>query len=126
MKNKYSPKGKKYLFICKHNFTRSKYGAEFFRGFLKGKGVKAKVESAGLGFSSFFLGRKLNPKILKNSDVVFVMESWMKYKIVSKFNFDSKKIFVLNIKDVYGIFRCKSLLDLDSRFRKIDWKKYIN
>jgi protein-tyrosine-phosphatase len=59
---------KKYLFICQHNFTRSRYTEEFFRGFLKGKKKEGKVYSAGLGFSSIFLGRRLNRRLYERSD----------------------------------------------------------
>lgn len=116
---------KKYVFICEHNFTRSKYGAEFFNGFLEGKNKKAKVESAGLGFLSIFLGRRINKKILSGSDFVFVMERWMKNYLVEKFNFNSSKIVVLGIKDEYGFLRSKNILDLDKKLKQINWSRYL-
>ena len=90
---------KRYIFICKHNFTRSKFGAEFFRGYLLAKNKESKVISRGLGFLSYFIGRKLRKKDLKDANFVFVMERYMKDKLFEKFNFDKNKIIVLNIKD---------------------------
>lgn len=116
---------KKYLFVCKHNFTRSKFGAEFFRGYLLAKNKEVKVISRGLGFSSYFFGRKLRRKDLKDTDFIFVMENYMKDKIFEKFNFDKKKIIVLNIKDEYGFGKIKNIEDLDKKFKKINWKKYL-
>ena len=115
----------KYIFICKHNFTRSKFGAEFFRGYLRGKKIKGKVYSAGIGFGSIFLGKRINKKYLIGTDYIFVMEKYMKDHIIKKFNFDSKKIIVLNILDDYGLFEKKSIRDLDKKFRKINWNKYL-
>ncbi|MBT3690884.1 hypothetical protein HOD29_01245 [archaeon] len=115
----------KYLFICQHNFTRSKFGASFFRGFLEGKGIKAKVGSAGIGFVSYFLGRRVNRKIIQRVDWIFVMEGYMKDYFVENFGVDSKKIVVLNIKDEYGFFKRKSIKSLNEIFGKINWEKYL-
>ena len=52
---------KNYLFICQHNFIRSRYGAEFFRGFLKGKKREGKVYSAGLGLIAMILDSPAYP-----------------------------------------------------------------
>jgi len=116
---------KNYLFVCQHNFTRSKYGAEFFRGYLKGKKKQGKVYSAGLGGISIFVGRKVNKKLLKKMDWVFVMEKYMKDYLVRKFGLDKNKIVVLNIEDNYGFLRRKTVDDLDTVFEKIDWKKFL-
>ncbi len=115
------------LFVCKHNFTRSKYSAEFFRGYLEGKklGKKIKIYSAGIGFTSIFLGKRLNHKLISKIDFIFVMEKYMKNLIVKKFDFDKNKIIVLNIKDKYGFLRRNTIEDLDKILRKIDWGKYI-
>lgn len=116
---------KDYLFICQHNFTRSKFGAEFFRGYLKGKKIKSKVKSAGIGFGSYFLGRKVNKRILKNKFWVFVMESYMKDFLIKKFNVNKNKIVVLNIEDDYGFFHKRTIEELDKEFKKINWEKYL-
>jgi predicted protein tyrosine phosphatase len=116
---------KKYLFVCQHNFTRSKFGAEFFRGYLKGKGIKSKVKSAGIGPSSYILGRRINKRILKNKDWIFVREVWMKKYLVKNFKIDKNKIVVLNIEDKYGFLRKKNIDELDKKFKKIDWSKYL-
>lgn len=116
---------KKYLFICQHNFTRSKYGAEFFRGYLKGKKKKGEVSSAGIGFVSYFTGRRVNKKILKENDVIFVMEKYMEDYLVKEFKTDKNKIIVLGIKDNYGYFEKGSFDDLDKVFQRINWEKFI-
>lgn len=116
---------KNYLFICQHNFTRSKYGAEFFRGYLKALNKNGKVYSAGLGFISNFIGKRVNRKILKKSDKIFVMENYMKNYLMEKFSVEKNKIIVLNIEDVYGFMRRKSLGELDKVFNKINWEKFL-
>jgi predicted protein tyrosine phosphatase len=116
---------KNYLFVCKHNFTRSKYAAEFFRGFLDGEKKKGNVYSVGTGFISHFLGKRVNKKILSKMDLVFVMEKYMKDLIVKNFEFDKNKIVVLNIKDNYGYFSRKGFKDLDKIFKRIKWNTYL-
>ena len=116
---------KRYLFVCQHNFTRSKYGAEFFRGYLIGKKVNAKVKSAGIGFSSYFFGKRISKRILRIIDWVFVMEKDMKNYLIEKFNFDKKKIVILNIEDKYGFLRIKNIEELDKKFRKVNWGDYL-
>lgn len=116
---------RKYLFVCQHNFTRSKYGAEFLSGFFKGKKIYAKIDSAGIGISSYFLGKRISKKILKNVNIVFVMEGYMKTYIIDKFCFDKSKIIVLNIKDDYGFLKRKSIKELNKILMKINWEKYL-
>lgn len=116
---------RKYLFICQHNFTRSKYCAEFLSGFLDGRNISAQIDSAGLGIASYFLGKRINSKLLKDADIVFVMENYMKDYLLSQFNFDRKKIVVLNIKDDYGFLKRESINELDKLLRRIKWKKYL-
>ena len=116
---------KHYLFVCKHNFTRSKYCAVFFKGYLKGKGIRAKVFSAGTSFSSYFLGKRLNKKFVKKFDLFFVMECWMKEEIIKKFGVCSNKIVILGIKDIYGFLRKKSIDDLDKLLGSFNWEKYL-
>jgi len=118
-------KTKKYLFVCEHNFTRSRHGAEFFEGYLDGKGINARVDSAGIDFISFFIGKRVNKRILRNVDRIFVMEEYMKKYIINKSGFDGRKIVVLGIKDIYGMFGKKNIEKLDEIFKKIDWKKYL-
>lgn len=118
-------KMKKYLFICQHNFTRSKYSAEFFRGFLKGRKIEGKIYSAGLGIISIFLGRRINQKLIKKIDWFFVMEDYMKSYLIKKFNIDKKKIVVLNIKDIYGFFRRKTISDLSKLLEKKNLGRYL-
>jgi predicted protein tyrosine phosphatase len=116
---------KKYLFICQHNFIRSKYGAEFFRGILKGENKEGKVYSAGLGFISIFLGRRVSKRILHRVDWIFVMEKYMKDELIRKYKIDGKNIIVLNIKDIYGPGKSKDVDDLDKLLENKDFIKYI-
>ncbi|MDA3836494.1 MAG: hypothetical protein PF542_02625 [Nanoarchaeota archaeon] len=116
---------KKYIFVCQHNFTRSRFGAEFMRGYLKGLGRKATVISRGVGVSSAFLGRRISRKDLNGVTCVFVMEEYMKKDIVDKFDFDSKKVVVLNIPDDYAFFKKKKIVELDRIFQKMEWEKYL-
>lgn len=116
---------KKYIFICQHNFTRSKYAAEFFRGFLKGKKKRGKVYSAGLGLSSLILGRRVKKKLLEKMDFIFVMEKYMKDYLVDKYNLCSEKIIVLNIKDIYGPFKLKNIDDLDKLLENKIFERYL-
>jgi len=115
---------KSYLFVCQHNFTRSKFGADFFRGYLRGKGIAAKVRSAGVGFISNFLGNRVDKKV-KGFDYIFVMEDYMKEYLINKFNVNKTRITVLGIKDEYGLFRKKSMDSLEKFFEKIKWEKYL-
>ena len=118
---------KKYLFVCRHNFTRSRYGAEYFLGFLKARGIDARVISAGVGWTSIFFGHRVTKKRLRGVDKIFVMEKYMKDWIFKRFDFDKKNIIVLNIPDEYGIFGFMryTIEDLNKRFGKVNWKRYI-
>jgi predicted protein tyrosine phosphatase len=116
---------KKYLFICQHNFIRSRYGAEFFRGFLKGENKEGKVYSAGLGWSSLFFGRRVSKRLLGKMNWIFVMENYMKEKLIRKFKIDEKKIVVLNIKDIYGPGKSKDVDDLDKLLENKNFERYL-
>ena len=116
---------KKYIFICQHNFIRSRYGAEFFRGFLKGENKEGKVYSAGLGLVSILFGRRVNRRLLHKMDWIFVMEKYMKDEIIKKFKTDEKKIVVLNIKDIYGPGKSKDVDDFDKLLENKNFVKYI-
>ncbi len=125
MKSMKNIKKRKYLFVCQHNFTRSRYGAEFLSGFLDGRGISAQIDSAGLGIASYFLGKRINHKFLKDVDIVFVMENYMKDYLECRFCFDKSKIVVLNIKDDYGFLKRKSIKELDKLLRRVKWQKYL-
>jgi protein-tyrosine-phosphatase len=116
---------KNYLFICQHNFIRSRYGAEFLRGFLKGEKTEGKVYSAGLGFISIFFGRRVSKRLLHKMDWIFVMEKYMKEELIRKFKFEDKKIVVLNIKDIYGPGKSKDVDDLDKLLESKNFEKYM-
>jgi predicted protein tyrosine phosphatase len=116
---------KKYLFICQHNLIRSRYGAEFFRGFLKGRKKEGIVSSAGIGVSSIFLGRRVNKRILAKTDWIFVMEKYMQEYLIKKFNFNKNKIVVLNIKDIYGFLKPKTVDDLDKILETKNFVRYL-
>jgi predicted protein tyrosine phosphatase len=116
---------KKYLFICKNNLTRSKFGAEFLRGYLLAKGINAEVFSRGILFISYLFGRKLRAKDLVGINKIFVMEDYMKEYILKKYKVDNKKIIILEIKDLYGSPFKKSVKELDKHFEKINWDRYL-
>ena len=116
---------KRYLFVCQHNFIRSRYGAEFLRGVLKGEKKEGKVYSAGLGIISLFLGRRVNKRFLSKMDWIFVMEKYMKEHLIRKFKTDEKKIVVLNIKDIYGPGKSKDVDDLDRVLESKNFEKYL-
>lgn len=118
---------RKYLFVCKHNFARSKYGEKFLRKYLKENNIEGRVFSAGVGWSSILLGRRVSRKILNGVFRIFVMEDYMKDWIVEKFGVDKRKIVVLNIPDDYGVLFLKKykLEDLEKIMKKVNWKKYI-
>lgn len=118
-------KNVRYLFVCQHNFTRSKHGAEFFEGYLKGKNLNGVVDSAGIGLISFLIGKRINKEFIKKFDLIFVMEKYMKDFIMEKFNIKPENIVVLGIADVYGFMRRKSVSDLDRVFEGVDWEKYL-
>lgn len=116
---------KYYLFVCQHNVIRSKFGAEFFSGYLDGKKIKAKVDSAGLGIISYFFGKKVSKNKLKDVNRIFVMESYMKDYLINKFKIDKKKIVVLKIKDNYGFLRRKNIDELTKKFERVKWRNYL-
>lgn len=118
---------KKYLFVCRHNHKRSRYGEEVFSNFLNNNRLTGEVASAGIGWTAFFFGRKIKKKMLKDITKIFVMEEYMKDYIVDKFGVSPDKIVVLNIPDDYGFTFLKkySIDDLKKRLERINWKKYI-
>jgi predicted protein tyrosine phosphatase len=113
------------MVVCRHNFTRSRFGAEFLRGYLNAKKIKADVISRGVGWSSNFIGKRIKKEDLKGMTRIFVMEDYMKDWIVDTFGFDAKKIIVFNIPDDYGFWKKLKVRELDKLFQKIDWKKYL-
>jgi len=116
---------KNYLFICRHNFTRSKQGKKFLEKYLKKKKIKANVYSAGIALVSRVVGEKVNKKIIGKADVIFVMENYMKTYLIRNFDVKKNKIVVLGIKDLYGFLRQKSLEELNGVFEKIEWRRYL-
>jgi predicted protein tyrosine phosphatase len=116
---------KKYIFICQHNFIRSRYGAEFFRGILKGENKEGKVYSAGLGVISVFFGRRVTKRLLYKMNWIFVMEKYMKEELIKRFKVDGNKIIVLNIKDIYGPGKSKDVDDLDKILENKNFEKYM-
>jgi hypothetical protein len=49
----------------------------------------------------------------------------MKEAIVRKFKIDEKRIVVLGIKDIYGLFKKKTTDDLGKLLEKINFEKYF-
>jgi len=76
---------KKYLFVCLGNMDRSPTADTVFREMAKKRGIEIKVESAGMD----------------NAYKIFVMESYMKNSLVEDYSQNPKKIFSLNIPDMY-------------------------
>lgn len=91
-------KPKKYLFICLANMERSPTGKRVFEELSKEKGIEVKVESAGLMPD---LGRQVTKEIADNADVIFVMEPYMKIKLINTYSQNPEKIISLNIPDIY-------------------------
>jgi predicted protein tyrosine phosphatase len=116
---------RRYIFVCRHNFTRSRFGAEFLRGYLNSKKREFEVISRGVGWTSIFLGKKLSKEDLIGVRKIFVMEGYMKDWILKRFGGNPDKIVVLNIPDKYGFLKKRKVVDLDRIFQNFDWEKYL-
>ncbi len=110
------------LFVCEGNSCRSPMAEHFLKKFVKEKGYKIKVISAGTGVISSgkisdetvevmkrigieirnFVSKPLNFKIIEESDIIFVMEKHQKYKILSFVPESKNKIFILDVPDPAG------------------------
>lgn len=103
------------LFVCWANLNRSPRAEEVFKELCKEFNLDIKVISAGIeapeGANPEELKRKfgvtscrrLTKELIDESDIIFVMEHYMKQIIISSFGVPSKKIKKLEIPDIYNI-----------------------
>ena len=85
---------KKLLFVCNVNINRSPSAAELFKD-------RFETRSAGLSELSKI---QLNKELLEWSNIVVVMEEWMRTEISIRFprEYMQNKIISLEIPDVYS------------------------
>ncbi len=124
----------KVIFVCEGNSCRSPMAEYFLKNFLKEKNVKIEVNSAGTGITSLgkisdktlevmkkvgieiknFVSKPLNFQMLKESDLIFVMEESQKEKILSIIPKEENKIFVLDVPDPAGkeLFHYEEIRDI--------------
>jgi len=89
---------KTYLFVCLANMNRSPTAEAVFQGLAQSKGVNVRTMSAGI---SGWAARPLDDTIIREADLIFVMEDYMKHEIQFIFSADPGKIVVLDIPDIY-------------------------
>jgi len=110
------------LFVCEGNTCRSPMAEFMLRDFLKNSNLQVKTESAGIGISGYgcaspntceameetgmnlkgFISRSLTDTMVKNSDLIFVMEESQRGRILFRDPGAEDKITVLNVKDPAG------------------------
>lgn len=112
----------KILFVCEGNSCRSPMAEYFLKNYLKDKGLKIEVISAGLSvlqpgkFTDKTIqvmkevgieipdtvSKPINFKMIEEADLIFVMENFQREKIVSYAPESREKIIVLDIPDPAG------------------------
>jgi len=93
-----SQREKTYLFVCLANMNRSPTAASVFQGLAKAGGLPVKTYSAGV---SPLARKPVTKELAERSDLIFVMEDYMKKEILSQFDVEPGKIIVLDIPDIY-------------------------
>ena len=93
-----SPREKTYLFVCLANMNRSPTAAKVFQGLAKAGGQPVKTASAGV---SPMARKPVTKELAERSDLIFVMEDYMKREILRAFDIEPGKIIVLDIPDIY-------------------------
>ena len=86
----------KVLFVCLANEGRSPYAERYFRERCREKGIDVEVTSAGLRAEDEF-SRPVTRSLVESSDLIFVMEEYMKEELIERFYADPRKICCLNV-----------------------------
>ena len=99
----------KVLFICNQNQNRSKTAADMFKN-------RFKTKSAGL-----YNERPVTKKQLSWADVIVVMEDSQRKEIAKRFpeEYLQKRIFSLNIPDVYHYSQPELIKTLNSKIKAL-------
>ena len=87
-----------YLFICRHNISRSRAAADVCSDIATQKGLSIEAFSAGLLANS---KHPLTKDLVYKADKIFVMESYMKATLEQNYGQVTEKIINLNIPDIY-------------------------
>lgn len=92
-------KKKHFLFICAANMNRSPTARRQCQYLAEKINPALSCDSAGLFEVS---NNPVNQNIIDNSDMVFVMEDYMKEHLLENFEIPESKIIVLDIADRYA------------------------
>ncbi len=90
-------KQKHYLVVCEKNRFNSRYTAMWLKKFCKIYGVKADVKYAGI----FNKKKEFRPEMLNWADLVFVMHSSIKNRVVEDYSANPGKIMNLNLPNIF-------------------------
>ena len=82
-----------YLFICCFNIDRSPTAEAVYEKMAKKKNLEIRVSSAGLEDSDNPVTKEMADK----ADKIFVMEDYMKRKLIENYHQDPQKIINLNV-----------------------------
>ena len=102
---------KNLLFICSANLNRSPTAEIIFKD-------NYNTKSAGIDMLSPI---KVSKELLEWADIIFVMEEWHRYKLKQLFPDFKKKVFVLNIPDMFGKMDEELI-----KILKVKIKKYLD
>jgi len=102
---------KNLLFICSANLNRSPTAEYIFKD-------NYNTKSAGFDMLSPI---KVSRELLEWADIIFVMEEWHRYKLKQLFPDVKKKVFVLNIPDMFGKMDEELI-----KILKVKIKKYLD
>ena len=89
-----------YLFICSANLNRSIAAEKICRELTNKSNRKTKSESAGV---HALANRKVNKIMADKADKIFVMEDYMKQKLIKELNQPAEKIISFDIPDIYPL-----------------------
>ncbi len=101
MKSRSGTKGKKklYLFVCRANVDRSPTAEEVCRRMAKKKKAPVKAVSAGISPAAV---RPLTRDLVDAADLIFVMEEWMRDRIVEEYGKHPSEVVCLYIPDAFS------------------------
>lgn len=90
-----------YLFVCLANEDRSPTAAKVCRRMAQERGLKIRVDSAGIKMDS---ANPMSKELAESADRIFVMEDYIGRNIMGCYEQDPEKIICLDIEDKYDAY----------------------